>query len=369
MLSAAIVESLLSSAGATVLYFFFRNGDPKTSSSSEMIASIINQLLISRVDRRTTVQIVAVFKALYDRESSNPCRSFDKLWNTFQAMLKQFPKDVLILLDALDECDDRTEFLHTLAASNVVGARFVVTSRQEQDIIDIFTNASRSKFRSLEMNVDSDICSFITGSIKNDPGLSKFQDQIIATIQQNMDGMFRYAALMLEDLRRPTSKSQKVSALLESMPSGLYGMYELILLRLNPGDMDFRRKVLLSITMAYRPMTVEEMAYAWAAEDADSDFDPEEYLLITADDIRRACGSLVEITNGNELRFTHLSVRDFLLQSPEKLKNGNEHVRCCLVDKDEAHISMAIACGRHQNVLLTLNKTNTLQLLSSRSAP
>jgi hypothetical protein len=360
VLSAAILEKLLSSAGATVCYFFFRNGNPATSKSSEMIASIIDQLLLSRIAPRTTAQVLDVLKALYDEERSHPCRSFYKLWNTFQTMIRKFPTDILILLDALDECDDRTDFLRTLAASNLVGARFLVTSRPEQDIIDMCEKTSGPNFRSLEMDVDHDIRNFITQSITNDKRLAKFQDQIITTIQQNMDGMFRYAALMLEELKRPTSKSRKVSAALGSMPSGLYGMYELILLRLHPGDIDCRRKILLSITMAYRPMTVEEMAYAWAVEDADGEFDPEDYLLITADDIRRACGSLVEITDSNVLRFTHLSVKEFLLQSRETLHNRDKRIQYCLVNPEQAHILMAIACGKLYSMHLGRGKANIL---------
>lgn len=326
-----------------MLYFFFRNGDPKTCKSSEMVASIIDQLVISHVDLRTATRLVDVFKGLYDKERSGTCRTFKKLWDTFLDMLNQLPKHVFIVLDALDECDDRIDLMRSLAALNS-GARFLVTSRPEQDIIEKLEEESKSKFSSLEMDVDGDIQNVVTEAVKHNKRLAKFQDEIISTIKQKAEGMFRYAALVLMELHRPTVR--KVSATLRSMPKGLFGMYELILLHLHPEDLDIRRKILLWIAMAYRPVTVDEMAYACAVEDTDDDFDPTDYPLLTADDIRRVCGSLVEIFDDDQLRFTHLSVKEFLLQSPQNLQDTDKRISDCLVDKEQAHISMAITCSK-----------------------
>ena len=324
-----------------------------------MLASIIDQLLIANIDATTATDIVTVVKALYDRGVSTSCRSAEKLWNTFQAMLRHVRKKVLVVLDALDECKDRTDIMRRLATSDHAGARFLATSRPEQDLIDLLDSSPAFRLRSLGMDVDSDILNVVTETVSHDRRLMRFRDQIITTIKEKADGMFRYAALMLEELNRPTSR--KVPALLKSMPVGLYGFYELILHQLNVEGLSFRKKILSAMVVAYRPMKVAEMAYALVAEDTYSDedtdlnedFNPLEYKLINAEDVRRVCGSLVEITAREELRFTHLSVKEFLLQCPDKLGNKPERVRSCLVSLEEAHISMAITCG--ENILRTLH--------------
>ena len=362
-----MLEHSLPLPNAVVLYFFFRNGDPSKSKSSEMLASLIDQLLVAHIDRTTTKNVVDLVKAMYDRERSSSCRSFDKLWETFKTMLDKIREPVFILLDALDECEDGQEFARMVTSSTIVGARFLITSRPEQDLVCLLESVSLGNFISMQMSVADDIHTVVTETIRSNRRLVKFENQIITTILEKAEGMFRYVALMLDELNRPSFR--KVPALLDSMPAGLYGFYELILLQLNPDGLFLRKKVLSSIAMAYRPMTVEEMAYALAAEDPDidGDFTPDDYLLVEEEHIRRACGSLVEITPQKELRFTHLSVKEFLLRNPQTLCNRAEPIRSCLVDPEETHIAMAITCGTGRTLCTLSNITNSCCLVKQLS--
>ena len=74
--------------------------------------------------------------------------------------------------------------------------------------------------------------------------------------------MFRYAALMLDQLCRPSNET--IEKRLSSIPSGLTGIYVWILEHLNENDLDLRKNVLLWVAMAVRPITVDEMALAYA---------------------------------------------------------------------------------------------------------
>jgi hypothetical protein len=158
--------------------------------------------------------------------------------------------------------------------------------------------------------------------------------------------MFRYATLMLEELRQPSNET--IADILNALPTGLNEMYERILLLLekrHPKDIPLRKRIFLWVAMAYRPVTVEEMAYALATKDGEEDFDPSEKKIhASKKDMFRACGSLIEVF-GNTLHFTHLSVKDFPFQSPDLLRNKDGGIQSFLVDTEQAHTSMALTSG------------------------
>jgi hypothetical protein len=129
-------------------------------------------------------------------------------------------------------------------------------------------------------------------------------------------------ALVLDELKRYSPK--KVSDRLKIMPKEISGMYELILQRLGPrknqaerelfgerdgdeGEDQLRQKVLMWVAMAFRPLSVAEMQYVCITEPGEP-FDPDGVLLPDEEQILKVCGSLVEVFDGDKLRFTHLTV-------------------------------------------------------------
>lgn len=335
--------------GVQVLYFFFKNGDPKTSTTAEMIASIVDQLVMSTIaSREVKERLIEVLKNGHNTDNSSTFRSVPKLWELFTNMLHAVPFKVIVLIDALDECIDYSLVTNHVAAA-VSSARFLVTSRPEDQISVELENAPGLSV--VEMDVKSDIRDFIANEITDDQLLQQFKEPIISSVGQNADGMFRYAALMLEELK--ISDKKKIPARLKNMPRGLNGMYESMLLRLDRSQhaAELRREVLMWVAMAKRPVTVDEMAYAYGTEVGEEEFDPNAIRLADRTQILNACGSLVEIFEDTKLRFTHLSVKEFLLQSPQKLLNQNERIKSCLVDPMEAHVLIAETCGR-ENVPL-----------------
>ncbi|KAF8243907.1 hypothetical protein K440DRAFT_663812 [Wilcoxina mikolae CBS 423.85] len=341
VLSTSILERMQSFDGVQVLYFFFKNGDPKTSTAAEMMASIVDQLVMSvTASREVKERLIGILKSGQETDNSTKCRSVAKLWEMFTRMLSAVPSRVMVLLDALDECDDYS--VVTTHMTMAVGAKFLVTSRPEESISQAFENAPG--LHVVEMDVGGDIRDFIRKKVASDSTLQRHEDRIILSLEQNTSGMFRYAALMLDELN--IAKKKKITAILENMPKGLNGMYEAMLLRLDWSlhTAELRREILMWVAMAKRPVTVDEMAYAYATETGEEDFNPDEKRLATPNQMLTACGSLVEIFDGNKLRFTHLSVKEFLFQSPQQLLNHDPRISSCLVDPWQAQISIAETC-------------------------
>ncbi|KAF8540468.1 ankyrin repeat-containing domain protein [Trichophaea hybrida] len=233
-------------------------------------------------------------------------------------MIRAYPTRIAAVVDALDEClTDQMPFLDRVleissAADTRGKVRFFLTSREELNISNQLRN--HDSVLTLGMKVDDDIKNFVIERVQKLSGLRKFKVQIIEDVPKHSVGMFKYAALLLDQLDSPSTTS--IPEMLKSPPKGLNGMYEHILLRLDNQNWEIRKKILYWVGMAKRPLSVEELAYACAVRDDEENFDPSEKRLATEENILSYCSPLIEIVN-DTVQFTHLSVREFLLQKGE----------------------------------------------------
>jgi hypothetical protein len=193
VLSANIVDEIrkLEPEGAVVLYFFFRNGDIKTTSSLEMAASITSQLINSiGIDRVRALQIL---KATVQKGApfADRGRNLKSMWKVFLGMIRCHPGKAIVLLDALDECSDPTSVARQvlLPAIAKAGVRFLVTGRPV--VRDLFEN--QPNVSTIQMQVGDDISRFIKAQVEQIPGLKRHRNEIISTVNENSAGMFRYA--------------------------------------------------------------------------------------------------------------------------------------------------------------------------------
>jgi len=244
-------------------------------------------------------------------------------------MVKVFPTRIVAVVDALDECmTDRGLFLDQITSDVDMDGKvsFFLTSRDEQDIRERL--GEHSNIVSCAMSVDEDIKEFVVQQL---PKLNRFQKwladsrrhdlqtRIIQEVPKLSAGMFRYAALLLDQLN---SHFVSITELLDAPPIGLASMYERILLRLELGDggpacsatRKIRKTILWWVAMAKEPLRVIDLAYVCALRGGDDDrFDPTESSLISADDVSEICGPLIEVVGGT-VQFTHLSAKEFLMQ-------------------------------------------------------
>ncbi|KAA8902942.1 hypothetical protein FN846DRAFT_954798 [Sphaerosporella brunnea] len=360
VLSASLISDLTRRKGSSivVLYFFFRNGDVKTTEPVEMVASLISQLIRTTVTDPDRTRLLRIIKEVVHREASfeDRGRNLKNLWRAFGDMLQGYSSEVIVLLDALDECNNPPK-ISEYVLQKEVNARFLVTGRQH--VSECFHG--KHNVATIKMETMEDIKKFIIEKVAQLPKLNPHADEIIQTVNENAAGMFRYAALVLAELNQPSRKN--LSERLKMMPKGIIGMYELILRRLGPrkdaeeiqlfGPKDenedekeslhIRKRVLTWVAMGRRPMRVCEMQYACATVDG-ATFDPSTVSLPSKEDILNACGSLVEIFDGDKLRFTHLTVKEFLLLAPTAFSLQDQRVADVLIDTGTAHASIAFTC-------------------------
>lgn len=115
-------------------------------------------------------------------------------------VLKQRIKDfeeVYIILDALDECDDRTELMEiirTMVSWSIPGLHILLTSRKEADIENVMYDFLKLEdavpLRSDEVN--NDIRTYVRHTLAFDTSLRKWQkrqEDIELALMEKSDGM------------------------------------------------------------------------------------------------------------------------------------------------------------------------------------
>jgi len=178
ILSSTVIEDLLrfrdNDPGKVVAYFFFDFNDAQKQNPELMLRSIICQL------SNRCVKIPESLDSLYyscNKGGQQPSQG--SLEETMKQMIQEFPQ-VYIVLDALDECSDRTELtdiLETIAGWHLDNLHFLVTSRRERDIessLETFIN--QQNMINLETTLmNEDIQKYIQHRLRNDKKLQKWQ--------------------------------------------------------------------------------------------------------------------------------------------------------------------------------------------------
>jgi hypothetical protein len=174
----------------------------------EMVASIIAQLINSEIDKERLMRILKlrVQSSSYFTSKGTESRDLGKLCATLVEMLHGFPVPVIILLDALDECTDPASVVRHLleptknpssiahmmlmpTIGKEIHVRFLLTGRP--NVHEVF--ASLPYVSTVDMEVNDDIRKFVNEKVADNESLRRHESQIVATIYENSQGMFRYA--------------------------------------------------------------------------------------------------------------------------------------------------------------------------------
>ncbi|RPA84009.1 hypothetical protein BJ508DRAFT_46738 [Ascobolus immersus RN42] len=246
VLTRAIVEHLEESEETLILHFFFRYDDTSRKRPVDMIASLIAQLLnnenlVAKEESalmpvlKVEVQKAEIFAESHAKKEE---RSFQKLCGIFFEMVQKLEarSRVLIVVDAVDECDDKdqiTEFVEMVAAETkrfektfeafefeCLPSRLGILLTARPD-----TSPKISGFAfitTIKMDVDSEIRRYVEHEVAHSARFQPHQKELIITrVLENSNGMFRYAALALRELLVEISP-EKLEDRLDNMPKGLF---------------------------------------------------------------------------------------------------------------------------------------------------
>ncbi|KAH6695893.1 hypothetical protein BKA61DRAFT_531543 [Leptodontidium sp. MPI-SDFR-AT-0119] len=336
-------QSLGFTCSSAYFYCLYRKG-------AQHDLSLILRTFIAQLCPRD--QIPSSLKKLYDHHSSKfppSVPSDDELKDTLLALIGK-PKDApspisknrelqltpkYLFVDALDELplgssrDHIITYLDELAAIHIPNLHILATSRNESDI--------RAGLHSWDTNlvidkkkVAEDMRLYVASEVNKHKEMSlqkdAIKDLILRCLVEEGNGMFRWTALQLEELKalRPM-KPRSINQALRTLPSDLDETYERILSKIPAGNTTEALSILRWISFAARPLFVEEIMEICAVRlNEDPEFDSEERY--QPRDILDALPGLITINPPlksskspiyglHTVTFSHFSVQEYLTGS------------------------------------------------------
>ncbi|KAH9034816.1 hypothetical protein EDB85DRAFT_959522 [Lactarius pseudohatsudake] len=344
---------------ASMAYFYFDFKDTAKQDARAAISSLLIQLSYQ------SDLCSDILGRLYSAHRSGGMQpSDDALVKCLRDMLA-LPRNgpTYIILDALDECPksagtpspresvlELVEWLIKLGCPNL---HICVTSRPEADIkANLQPLASHCVSLHDESGQREDINDYIVSFTNTDTYMRKWKQEekelVIERLTRDADGMFRWVFCQLDRLRR--CLPSRIRRALEELPSTLDATYERTLLDIDEENWAFAHRLFQCITVASRPLRVEELAEFLAfdfdnGDDGDNNFkfdadwrpdDPDHAVLST-------CSSLISVANVGDttvVQFSHFSVKEFLTST--RIARGRLsrfHIRL-----EPAHLMTARAC-------------------------
>jgi tetratricopeptide (TPR) repeat protein len=315
---ATFLQTKLLDIQKIIISFFCKNDEESKRRPPFIISTLISQLLDHPQLAPYQDKMGELTTRAYNKHKDISKISMDRLCELLQEVLSTLPP-VMIIIDALDECDaenlSRGFLIERLVqiSSTVAGTKVIFTSRQEEAFLKPISSCS-----SIEMSkgdISNDIEAVVRKAVEESPKLSLLKDKVITGLLNGADGMFLWANLMLATLKRARNRNA-VEKMLANLPIGLRGVYEHILItigqKLSEDELELRKEILSWVTTAARPMTLEELSVALAVEPGASSLDDGEIILKLENDIRDLCGPMLKISDDRTVQVVHMSLRDML---------------------------------------------------------
>lgn len=299
--------------GIAVAYFFCRHDIPESLNAGTIIGSLVRQLLLPIPD------LAMVAKFLDD---TTLALDFDRLFNLLRRALPSTYKAYFIL-DGLDECGDNERNQLILQLRKLQGTftmLLCISFRLEPDnalklSLEEFTAPTSISIPEdnpdIELFIQQEL-EFCIESRKLVIGNPTLILEIRDALLQGSQGMFLWVALQIISLCAMKTDASIRQALLD-LPNDLSQTFTRILARSGVAGQLYQRRILELVTVAHRPLQVEELRVALSVVPGNTTWDP----AILLNDIYSTlgcCGSLVTVDEEElTIRLVHHSVKQFLL--------------------------------------------------------
>ncbi|CAG7980743.1 unnamed protein product [Penicillium salamii] len=316
MIAIGLVEALsqfCKDKSGAITYFFCQNADRELNTLEGMMKGLILQLLHQQPALKECIRSRwNAAKNSFDEDLT----SWRALWHIVLELIDRCECSKLyLILDALDECrdGDMDEFLKALVRNGLhcpARVKWLLTSRPLDSAERALLAGHEQIQLSLELESDhlsSAVKAYITHKVNelgHQQGYERsLKKKLESQLQAKSEGTFLWVSLvckMLEDVCPEDSL-----AAIQDIPHGLQPLYGQVFRQLGCGrarEVQMCMRLLKAMMLAYRPLTMEELAtIAALVDDEDASLGP---LIIR-------CASFLRL-RGQNVEFVHQSARDFL---------------------------------------------------------
>ncbi|KAL9628986.1 MAG: hypothetical protein Q9164_007071, partial [Protoblastenia rupestris] len=265
--------------------------------------------------------------------------SDEYLMGIVKKVLESF-REVYIVIDALDECEQGEEVLRwiqKLVESRDDRLHLLVSSRQDYHFRNAFQPPTTSILALDEYTFEKDIQLYIRERLSTDPRMMRWPSSVQNDIEQsliiNAGGLFRWVDCQLDVLRK-CLRVNNIKSVLDTPPKTLNETYDRILTSIDEAYIEDTYKILQWLVFSARPMRVNELNEVLAFDRSDQHnliFSPH-LRLPFLEDVLTLCSSLVTVSDKKatgqadsnmkslEVRLAHNSVKDYLVS--RHIKDG-----------------------------------------------
>ena len=358
------IHSSISGNGTTgsplLLYHYFKLGDETKNTPVAATRSLIQQFheKLPEDGKLALLQKLRTLKRWTD---------YEDLWMTFISIIEMRRPEVIIVLDALDECKSSKKFVRDLKNLNAsYDVKLLITAREHGEQNEMLSSLDTILNITAD-DVSSDITSFVRYKVSKierlqNPEFLWLKEKTISELikKEQHEGLFLWAYFMCKELKR-LGNPLDVEKLVERFPKGLENVYVNVIERLSTlskEEKEFSQLVLRWLVISDRALQFQELEHALQIQDpslvphsrAENRDDlnlPMKYksLLWSRKDIVRLCGSLVThsgLSNGDTISLIHLTTREFL--SSIRLAHSHQSLEAFFVDSSQARITAGNTC-------------------------
>ncbi|KAK0617658.1 beta transducin-like protein HET-E2C*4 [Immersiella caudata] len=258
------LEQPIASAGGNLAYFFCQATDQRINNATAVLRGLI-YLLAHRQPR-----LLSHFTD--DTYPSDDATAWVVLSSLFRRLLQDPSlKATYLVVDALDECTTGLEQLLCLT-DEIVSApsrvKWLLSSRKLPSIELRLTAMGKQSPLSLELNAKSVAAAvdvYIHRKVHHLSRIKQYDDETKRAVQQhlstNANGTFLWVALVCQSLESIDVLPWNTHKVLERFPAQLGALYGRMMLQIHKlEDAELCKRILAIATLAYRPLTQQELA-------------------------------------------------------------------------------------------------------------
>ncbi|KAK1755607.1 hypothetical protein QBC47DRAFT_191832 [Echria macrotheca] len=336
VLSKYLVDQILpSTAQRTTCYFFFKDDFPEQRSSVNALCAILHQIFYHHPASFS----ISILDELEEKGDA-VLNSFGDLWRIFFSAVAVQRREVICILDALDECEasERDRLIEVISSvrtrmtADAPALKFLLTSRPYVDIKRGFRR-SECDLSTIHLQGDGDeeaakISAEIDIVIRSRAAevsrtLSLQQDEhdvLLEELTRVSNRTYLWVHLVFDEIQRGLLLTPgRIRSEVRSIPRTVFEAYERILAKSRNSELT--RKLLHIVVAAVTPFTLREMALALSIGPGGQSvhgtslpvWSPEEELRFR-DEVRQLCGLFVVIVD-SKVYLLHQTAREFLVPS------------------------------------------------------
>ncbi|KAL7903775.1 hypothetical protein GGI35DRAFT_291694 [Trichoderma velutinum] len=318
---------------ATICYFFFKDQDQNTS--RQALCALLHQLFSQKPP------LIKHAMPQFRADGQGLIKSTDSLWKILRGAIKDAEAGpILIVLDALDECDE-SEFADLMRnmeiqfRSNYLGPsklKYLLTCRPYEQITSKFHGLLK-QFPNIRIpgeeeseSISQEVNRVIMHRIKKLSEKKNFSTEIKShlekRLQETTHRTYLWVYLVFNYLEENVfKKTQKgIESIITTLPKSINEAYEQILNKPKKHlVVPVVRKALSIILAASRPLTLSEMNIAMNTHNTAQDNTTQTFYDLDLEDehdfklrLRSWCGLFISIYHG-KVYFLHQTAREFLL--------------------------------------------------------